>query len=73
MAEEKMSFEEAVKRLEEGSEALRSGRLSLEESLKTYEDCVRYYGICKDMIENARQKIEIYRPDSGEVEDFDEA
>ena len=73
MADNKLSFEEAVKKLEEGSEVLRSGTLSLEDSIKTYEECLKYYGICRDILDKAKQKIEIYRPETGETEEFDEA
>jgi exodeoxyribonuclease VII small subunit len=73
MSVEKLSFEEALARLEEKSARLRSGELPLEESLKLYEECVRYHDICAGFLAEARQKIELYRPGTGETEEFDEA
>ena len=68
-----MTFEEALKNLEERAALLRSGKLSLEESLKVYEECAKYHKICGEILENARQKIEVYRPDTGSVEEFEDA
>ena len=67
-----ISFEEALSRLEKAAETLRSGSCSLEESVKIYEETVKYYDICTGILEQARQKIEIYRPQTGKTEGFDE-
>ena len=65
-----MTFEEALKKLEESAELLRSGKLTLEESLKVYEECSKYHKICSDILAEAKQKIELYRPETGETESF---
>jgi len=70
--EKAMNFEEALARLEEAVKKLRSGECSLEESIKIYEKSVEYYNICDAILKEARQKIEIYRPESGNTEVFDE-
>ncbi len=65
-----LSFEEAVAKLQETSEKLKSGDVSLEESAKLYEESVKYYELCNKILADAKQKIEIYRPD-GKTEEFD--
>ncbi len=74
MAEKKienMKFEEALQALETAADSLRSGTLSLEESLSVYDKSILLYTHCKDILDKARQKIEIYRPESGSMEDFE--
>ena len=66
-----MTFEEALKNLEERAALLRSGKLSLEESLKVYEECSKYHKICSDILAEAKQKIELYRPETGATESFE--
>lgn len=70
--EEKISFEEALQKLEAAVAKLRSGECSLEESIKVYEESVRYYEICSKTLEDAKQKIEIYDPENGDLEVFDD-
>ena len=73
MAQKKnISFEEALEKLETAVEKLRSGECSLEESIKIYEDSVQYYELCDRILKDARQKIEIYRPQDGTTEEFHE-
>ena len=69
---EDMGFEELLAKLEKSAESLRNGGLSLDESIKVYDNCVMYYKLCMDKLDSAKQKIEIYRPDTGETEAFDE-
>ena len=72
MNEEKLSFEEAMALLEENANQLKSGRLSLEESVKAYENCAKYHKQCTEILSEIKQKIEIYRPETGTVEGFDD-
>lgn len=65
-----MSFEQALKALEEAAESLRSGRLSLEESVKVYDNSILLYKRCREILDSAKQKIEIYRPQEDKTEDF---
>ena len=69
---QKLSFEEALAKLEATVSKLRSGDCTLEESVKLYEKSVECYKLCDDILKEAKQKIEIYRPSTGETEDFDE-
>lgn len=65
-------FEEAMDRLEESVKQMRDDSVSLEEAVRLYEDCVRYHKICKDLLKEAKRKVELYRMDTGEVVDFEE-
>ncbi|MBQ6495575.1 MAG: exodeoxyribonuclease VII small subunit [Firmicutes bacterium] len=56
--DEKLTFEETLKKLEEASEKLRSQETSLEDAIKYYEDGIRYYKECNEILDNAAQKIE---------------
>jgi len=69
---EDMGFEELLGKLEEAAEKLKGGGLSLDESILVYDNSVMYYKLCREKLDAAKQKIEIYRPDSGETEAFDE-
>ena len=68
---EAMTFEEALAALEEKAEALRSGRLSLEESVVVYDNSILLYNRCRKILDQAKQKIEIYRPQEGTTEEFE--
>lgn len=72
MNEEKLTFEEAMELLEDNAEQLKSGRLSLEESVKAYENCAKYHKLCMDILSEIKQKIEIYRPETGTAEAFED-
>ena len=67
-----LSFEEALTKLEACVAKMRSGEVSLEESIRLYEESVKYYDICEDVLKQARQKIEIFDPKTHLAEDFDE-
>ena len=69
---EDMNFEEALAKLEEAAEILRSGDASLDKCVEVYDKSIMYYNRCREILDQARQKIEIYRPASGETEAYDE-
>ena len=52
-------FETALKKLERIVEQLESGDLSLEETLKAYEDGVKLAGGCSAILNKAEKKIEV--------------
>lgn len=56
MAKE-LTYEQAMKRLEEIVTILNDGKKPLEESIKLYEESVRLAGFCNEKLENARLKI----------------
>ena len=69
---EDLTFEEALAALEETAESLRSGSLGLEESVEVYDKSILLYNRCKAILDKAKQKIEIYRPQDGTTEAFEE-
>lgn len=66
MAEkERLGFEEALRQLESVVEKLNDQDISLEESVRLYEEGIRLSKICSETLENAALKIEQIDKDSG--------
>lgn len=65
MAAEK--FETALKKLEEVVRRLEGGELSLDDSLKAFEEGVKYAALCSSKLNEAEKKVEILlrRKDGG--------
>lgn len=57
MAEKKLSFEQAMKRLEEIVTALEKGEAPLEESLALFEEGSKLLRQCAGMLDKAEQKV----------------
>lgn len=53
-----ISFEKALEKLEGIVETLENGELSLEDSLKTYEEGVKLANTCQEKLEKAKKTIE---------------
>lgn len=61
-----LKFEEALKKLEQIVEGLEQGKISLEDSLKKYEEGIRLAKFCSEKLQEAEKKIEILtKDDSG--------
>ena len=58
------SFEGALKQLEEIVQRLEKGELSLEESLKLYEEGIQLSRLCHGKLEEAEGKIEMLLKDA---------
>ncbi len=56
---EKMKFEEAMLALEDIVRKLDSGNLSLDESLKAFEEAIALVKLCNSKLENAEQQVKI--------------
>lgn len=54
----KMSFEDALLRLEKAANVLESGELPLAELLKTFEDGMEYVEICQDRLQKAEATMD---------------
>ena len=54
-----MKFEEALKKLEKIVEELESGKLSLDDSLKKYEEGVKLSRFCHKSLQGAQKKIQV--------------
>ena len=67
---EKITFEKAVKRLEEIVKKLESGEAVLDESIKLFEEGVHLSDFCNKLLENAEQKVtQLIKNQKGEVEE----
>ncbi len=62
-----VKFEEALERLNEIVENLESGDLSLDESLKVYEEGVKLIKLCTERLNEAQKKIEILVKEEGKL------
>ena len=60
--EEGISFEEAMRRLQEIADRLENGQASLNESLSLYEEGIRLVKLCNEMLTSAEQKIRTLDP-----------
>ena len=67
MASRKKSidFEESLSQLEALVEALESGDLSLEQSLKAFEDGIKITRECQTALKEAEQKVEVLTRNRG--------
>jgi exodeoxyribonuclease VII small subunit len=66
----KKSFEESLAKLEQITEELESGDLSLEESLKKFDEGVKLAEFCNRKLDEAQQKVNILlKKDDGRREE----
>ena len=69
----KISYEDALKRLEEIIKLLENGESPLEESLALYEEGVKLVKVCSDRLDAAEERVRILTTDkpkeNGEYED----
>lgn len=67
MAKEKEhSFEETVRELEQVVRRLESGELSLDDSLKAFEQGVQLARSCEEKLTQAKSKVEVLVKQAGE-------
>lgn len=72
MAEKKqkaMSIEETFTKLDETVARLESQDISLEDSLKLYEQGMQYVRVCNEAIDLAEKKVLVIR-ENGELDEF---
>jgi exodeoxyribonuclease VII small subunit len=66
--DEELSFEKAFERLEKILETINGGKISLEESLKLFEEAETLMRLCSHRLNHAEQKIEqLIRGRNGEL------
>lgn len=71
MARKKLSFEEAMKRLEEIVSHLEKGDIPLEESIRLFEEGSGLLVLCSSQLEEAEQKVSLLRRgDDDETEEI---
>lgn len=57
----KMSYDEARKRLAELQAVMKDEELSVEEAVRLCEEAEECYKVCKRILEETKQKIEVFR------------
>lgn len=72
---EKTAFEEDLKKLQKIVEELGSGKITLGESLKKYEEGVRIAQSCSQTLADAQRKVELLMKKDGKfvLEKFDDS
>ena len=75
MMKEKQPFEEDIKRLQKIVEDLSSGKLTLGESLKKYEEGVKLAQSCSSVLNDAQCKVDLLTKQDGKysLEKFDDS
>lgn len=68
MADKKVDFEKSIEKLEEIATELESDNLSLDESVKKFEEGMKISKQCKEILDKAEKKITILVGD--EEKDF---
>ena len=63
MAENKMTFESALSRLEEIVRAMESGSAALDSSLALFEEAIGLVKFCTKALDTAEQKVKILQKD----------
>jgi exodeoxyribonuclease VII small subunit len=64
----KKTFETALTRLEQITEELDDGNLSLESSLKKFDEGIKLAGFCTEQLSEARAKVELLLEKDGQLE-----
>ncbi|MBU1044362.1 MAG: exodeoxyribonuclease VII small subunit [Candidatus Omnitrophica bacterium] len=70
-----LSFEQALKNLEKIAEDLESEDISLDVSLKNYEEGMKLIAVCNKKLQEAKKKVDVLVKKDGkklELESFDE-
>lgn len=66
MGEEKLSFEEAFRELEQTVQRLEEGDLTLQESMTLFERGMELVNYCGQLLDEAELKVKTLLPSSGE-------
>ncbi|HIQ94193.1 TPA: exodeoxyribonuclease VII small subunit [Candidatus Ventrenecus stercoripullorum] len=65
-----ITFETALKELEEIIKKLESGSIPLEEAINEYTDAMNLVKICQEKLDHATEQVNKILSESGELEDF---
>lgn len=64
----KQTFEDALTRLEQLTEEMEDGNLSLEKSLKKFDEGIKLAAFCNTSLAEARAKVELILNKDGQLE-----
>ncbi|MCD5323512.1 MULTISPECIES: exodeoxyribonuclease VII small subunit [Pontibacillus] len=68
--QEELSFEEAMKQLEQIVEKLEEGDVPLEKAITYYQDGMKLSKVCNDKLNNVEKQMQQIMNDQGEFESF---
>lgn len=68
MAKQSFHFEQSLAELETLVEKMESGEMSLEESLKAFEQGIKYTRDCQQALDKAQQKVQLLIQKNGVTE-----
>lgn len=73
-AKKSYPFEQSLEKLEKLVEQMEEGDLTLEESLKTFEEGIRLTRECQQALSSAEQKVKLLIEENGQINasDFEE-
>ena len=71
MAENKMTFEAAIIRLEEIVRAMENGSCALDQSLSLFEEGVKLVKFCNAELDNAEKRVKILQSNGNELVEND--
>lgn len=66
-----ITFEEAMKQLENIANELENGKLTLDESVNKFEEGMKLSKKCNDILDNADKRITIITTDNGKMKEED--
>ena len=69
MQEKEITFEEALKKLEDAVNKLENGEIQLDEAFKMFEDGIKYAKICENKLSAIEEKVAKILKD-GELKEF---
>lgn len=55
-----MDFKIALTKLEETADKIKNPETSLEEAIKCYEEGMKYYQMCSEILDSAEKKVEVF-------------
>ena len=68
MAKTTFHFEQSLAELESLVERMESGEMSLEDSLKAFEQGIKYTRDCQNALTKAEQKVQLLLQENGQME-----
>ena len=67
---QELSFEDAMAGLGNAVQALNRDDTPLDQAIAKYEEGIAYYKRCSEILQEARQKIQQFDKETGEVKEF---
>ena len=66
-----MSFEEALVKLEVAAEALKKDTTTLEDAMSYFDEGLKHYKYCNDILSKAKQKILLYDQETKSLKEME--